>query len=64
MLNIKNIPQILYKNLSSPTKVPPKTVIISHKNGKDYVADEYVGTYYRHTSIMDLLSNFLQFNRK
>jgi len=46
-------------------KLPPKTTIITKRNGKDVIADEFIGYYVRRGNPLDvfinLISNFCSF---
>jgi len=41
------------KSISFKAKPLPKTVIITSKNGKDIIKDEFVGYYYKRKPILD-----------
>lgn len=42
------------KSISFQAKPLPKTVIITSKNGKDIIKDEFVGYYYQRKPFLEL----------
>lgn len=40
-------------------KIPPKTVIIRTRNGKDFVSDEFIGNHVLRGNFVDLFTNMV-----
>ncbi len=54
MLPISYLPQ---KTSFTSRKIPPKTVIISNKNGKDIIKDEFIGFHVQRPSLFEVLKD-------
>lgn len=50
----------LLPKLSDKTKIPPKTMVITHKNGRDVVCDEFIGSYVVRPSLIETIMGLLR----
>lgn len=41
-------------------KIPPKTVTIIHKNGRDVIKDEFVGYHVKRPSLLEVIRDLLE----